>query len=516
MLHRRNFLRYAATAACLATSSKLHSQQQQRPNIVVILADDIGYGDTGPYGATLVPTPNLDRLAAQGLLFTNAYCSSATCTPTRYSLLTGEYAFRNPRAAVLPGDAPMLIEPGRTTVASVLKQAGYHTGVVGKWHLGLGDGNVDWNGVIKPGPAEIGFDYSFLIPATGDRTPCVYIENDRVVGLDPSDPITVQYGKPIPGEPTGVENPGMLRWHYSHGHNQTIVNGISRIGYMKGGQTARWTDEGMADVITRKATDYIRKQAPAAHEGNPFFLYFSTHDVHVPRVPHPRFQGKSQCGIRCDATHQFDWCVGQVMETLDELELAENTLLIVTSDNGPVIDDGYEDGAFEDLGEHTPAGILRGSKYSIYEAGTRMPFLVQWPGRVKPGVSDALVSQVDFIRSFATLAGATVPEGAGPDAQDVLPALLGDSDHGRRFFVEQAPGIIALRMGRWKYIPANDRATGSMYWNRARRTANSPEELFDLQNDPSETANVAQRFPEITKRMAAFLEAIRNDPKAQP
>ena len=490
--------------------------QSQKPNIVVILADDIGYGDTGPYGATRVKTPNLDRLAARGLRFTNAYCSSATCTPTRYSLLTGEYAFRNPRANVLPGNAPMLIEPGRHTTASVLKQAGYDTAVVGKWHLGLGDGNVDWNAEIKPGPGELGFDYSFLIPATGDRTPCVYVENDRVVGLDPKDPITVQYGTPIPGEPTGVENPGLLRWHYSHGHNQTVVNGISRIGYMKGGHNARWVDEGMADVITYKATEYIRKQAPTAREGKPFFLYFSTHDVHVPRVPHPRFQGKTECGIRCDATLQFDWCVGQIMEALEEQQLAENTLLVVTSDNGPVIDDGYEDGAFEDLNGHTPAGDLRGSKYSIYEAGTRMPFLVQWPGRVKPGVSDALMTQVDFLATFAALAGTSVPSGAGPDSLNMLPALLGDADTGRTFLVEQAQSIIALRMGKWKYIPAHDRPVGSMFWNRAQRAAGSPAELYDLDIDPSETANVAARFPEVVKRMDSLLNALRDNPEAQP
>lgn len=516
MLTRRSFLQFASAGAAASVMSPFPvNGQAQRPNIVVILADDLGYGDTGPYGATKVRTTNLDRLAERGLRFTNAYCTTATCTPTRYALLTGEYAFRNPRAAVLPGDAPMLISPGRHTVASVLKQAGYHTGVVGKWHLGLGNGNVNWNADVTPGPETLGFDYSFLIPATGDRTPCVYVENGRVVGLDPKDPITVQYDKPIPGEPNGVDNPGMLRWHPSHGHNMAVVNGVSRIGYMKGGETARWVDEGMADTITAKAKAYIAKQAPTAREGKPFFLYFATNDVHVPRVPHPRFQGKTECGIRCDAALQFDWCVGQIMEALDAQQLTENTLIVFTSDNGPVIDDGYEDGAFEDLTGHTPAGKLRGSKYSIYEAGTRMPFIVSWPGRVNPGVTDAVVSQVDFLASFAALTGASVPVQAGPDSENMLPALLGDSPKGRSSVVQQAAGIIALRRGKWKYIPASERQIGGMTWNRAQRPAGTPDELFNLEQDPSEEINIARQFPDVVKSMAAELEAIRAKPQVK-
>jgi arylsulfatase A-like enzyme len=503
-MDRRSFIRLAAGAsACSFIPSGAVSAQSGRPNIVLIYADDIGYGDTGPYGATRVKTPNLDRLAAQGMRFTNAYCSSATCTPSRYSLLTGEYAFRKPGSGVLPGSAPMLIEPGRHTIASVLKQAGYATGVVGKWHLGLGDGNVDWNGVIRPGPGEIGFDYHFLIPATGDRTPCVYVEDNRVVGLDPKDPITVQYGKPIPGEPTGVENPGLLRWYPSHGHDMTVVNGISRIGYMKGGHAARWTDEGMADTITRKATDFIARQ-----QANPFFLYFSTHDIHVPRVPHPRFQGKSECGIRCDATVQFDWCVGRIMETLERHDLTRNTLLIVTSDNGPVIDDGYEDGAFEDLNGHTPAGPWRGGKYSIYEGGTRMPFLLRWPARVRPGVSDALIGQVDVLASLAALAEVPLAPEAGPDSFDLLPALLGESRNGRSHLIQHA-GILAIRSGKWKYIPRGERASGSLNWNGGNRPNGAPEELYDLERDPAERNNLAHVYPDVAKRLSAQLEQIR-------
>lgn len=509
-MQRRTFLQLTAGAAATGVSWKAGAQSPQvLPNIVVILADDIGYGDTGPYGATKVRTPNLDKLSAAGLRFTNAYCSSATCTPTRYSLLTGRYAFRKEGSGVLPGNAPMLIEPGQPTIASVLKKAGYTTGVVGKWHLGLGNGNVNWNGVIKPGPAEIGFDYSFLIPATGDRTPCVYVENDRVVGLDPKDPIEVQYGKPIPGEPTGVENPGMLRWHPSHGHDQTIVNGVSRIGYMKGGHAARWVDEGMADTITRKATAFIDE-----HKAAPFFLYFSTHDVHVPRVPHPRFQGKSDCGIRCDATVQFDWSVGQILEALDRNDIAENTLVLFTSDNGPVIDDGYEDGAFEDLNGHMAAGPLRGGKYSIYEGGTRMPFIVRWPKRVKPGVSHALVSQVDLLASFASLSGVAIPEEAGPDSLDHLATILGDSNESRSHIIEHA-NILAIRQGKWKYIPGGGRASGALHWNGGNRPANAPEELYDLEQDVAERNNIAGQYPEVAKRLGALLTKVQTDGRSR-
>ena len=356
-LSRRTFLEgIGCTAVAAFCPSLLNVPQSRKPNVVIIYADDLGYGDVGCYGATRVKTPNIDRLASQGVRFTNAHSSSATCTPSRYAMLTGEYPWRKKGTGVLSGSAGMIISPERTTLPSIMKKAGYTTGVVGKWHLGLGNGDVDWNGEIKPGPLEIGFDYCFLIPATGDRVPCVYVENRNVVGLDPNDPIQVSYREPIGDEPTGKDHPELLKMHPSHGHNQTIVNGISRIGYMRGGKDARWVDEDMADVITRKAIAFIEK-----HDEEPFFLYFSTHDIHVPRVPHPRFVGQSGLGPRGDAIVQLDWCAGEILKTLERLKLAENTLVIFTSDNGPVVDDGYKDQAVEKLdGPHAIRPVARG------------------------------------------------------------------------------------------------------------------------------------------------------------
>lgn len=476
--------------------------QPERPNIVLILADDVGYGDLSCYGATRIKTPNLDRLAAAGLKFTDAHAPSATCTPTRYALLTGEYAWRKKGTGVLTGDANLIIDPGRFTLPLMLKRAGYATGVVGKWHLGLGKGKIDFNSEIKPGPREIGFDESFIIAGTGDRVPCVYIENQRVAGLDPKDPIAVDYQNKVGDEPTGRENPELLKMQLSHGHDFTIVNGISRIGWMKGGKSARWVDEDMADTLVKKATAFIE-----AHRDGPFFLYFPTHDAHVPRVPHARFKGTSGCGVRGDAIQQLDWCVGQVMETLDRLKLSENTLVIFTSDNGPVLDDGYADGAVADANGHLPAGPWRGGKYSTYEGGTREPFLVRWPARVKAGTSAAMVCQIDLLASLGALVGQTMPAGAAPDSENVLAALVGESSDGRETLVEHAAGL-ALRKGQWKYIAPRQPRRPSGKAPPARRP--SPAELYNLAEDPGESKNLAGERPDLVRELDAALAKIRD------
>ncbi len=472
----------------------LAASAADRPNIVLIYADDLGYGDTSCYGATKVHTPNIDRLANEGLRFTDAHSAAATCTPSRYAMTTGEYAFRQKGTGILPGDAALIIEPGRVTLPSMLQGAGYTTGAVGKWHLGLGTGRPDWNGEIKPGPLEIGFNHCYIIPATGDRTPCVFIENHRVAGLDPADPIEVDYQKKVGSEPTGAERPDLLTMRPSHGHDNTIVNGISRIGYMTGGKSARWRDEDIADVITQHAVDFIKQ-----NREKPFFLYFATHDIHVPRVPHPRFHGKTVMGPRGDAIVEFDWSVGRVLKTLDELGLAENTIVILTSDNGPVVDDGYQDEAVAKLGDHKPAGPLRGGKSTAFEGGTREPFVVRWPKHVPAGkTSDALICQIDLLASLAALTNQKLPNQAAPDSVNVLPALLGESQEGRKTLVEQGRNI-ALRQGKWKYIePAKQNAGGI-----------PKPQLYDLGEDLGEQRNLTNQRPEKVKELAKVLDDIR-------
>ena len=481
-----------------------HAGARQPPNIVIIYADDLGYGDVGCYGATCVETPNIDRLARQGLTFTDAHSASATCTPSRYALLTGEYPWRKKGTGVLSGSAGLIIEPGRVTLASMLNEADYATGMIGKWHLGLGDGTIDWNGAITPGPLEVGFDEAFIIPATGDRVPTVFVKNHHVMGLDPDDPIQVSYGKPVGDGPTGKENPELLKQHPSHGHDQTIVNGISRIGYMSGGKSARWVDEEIADVITGEAVDFIDR-----HQAEPFFLFFSTHDVHVPRAPHPRFIGKSDCGSRGDAIAELDWSVGEILKALDENQLAERTLVIFTSDNGPIVDDGYKDGALKNLGEHDPTGPLRGNKYVVYEGGTRVPFIARWPGHIEPGGrSDALLCQIDLARSLARLIGADVPQNAFPDSESLMDAFLGRTKRGRETLVEDGIGL-ALRRGSWKYIPAQRGRKRAGWGAKPWDGPGAKAELYNLATDLGEQTNLIQEHSDVATAMEARLREIR-------
>jgi arylsulfatase A-like enzyme len=483
----------------------------ETPNIVLIYGDDVGFGDLGCYGGRTVATPNLDRLAREGLRFTDAHSTSSTCTPSRYSMLTGEYAWRRKGTGILPGDAALIIEPGRTTFASVLQRIGYSTGVIGKWHLGLGGGKIEWNGEIRPGPQDVGFGYEFIMAATGDRVPTVYIENRRVVGAVASDPIEVSYGKKIGNEPTGRENPDLLKMHPSHGHDQTIVNGVSRIGYMSGGKAARWVDEEMADTFASRAVGFLERQ-----KGKPFFLYLATHDIHVPRVPHPRFVGRSGMGPRGDAILELDWTVGEVMGALERFGMAKNTLVLFSSDNGPVVDDGYRDQAVELLGNHRPAGDLRGGKGGIFEGGTRVPFLVWWPGRVKAGISDALVSQVDLLASFAALTGQQLQSEEAPDSFNVLPALLGDRAEGREFLVEHS-GLLALRQGKWKYIEPSKGAAPAVSAQTRVETGYSPAgQLYHLGEDLGERANRAVAYPDKMRDLAEKLEQIRKNPRSRP
>lgn len=479
--------------------------ESARPNIIFIFSDDLGIGDLSCYGATKVATPHIDRLASQGQRFTNAYATSATSTPSRFGLLTGMYPWRLPNTQIAPGNSELIIDTECHTLADAMHDAGYVTGAVGKWHLGLGPvGGTDFNVEIRPDARDIGFDYEYLIPATVDRVPCVFVENGHVVGLDPADPITVNYDHKVGDWPTGSENPELLKLRPSHGHDNTIVNGISRIGWMTGGRSALWVDEGIADTIALKAMQFI-----ARHKDEPFFLYMGTNDVHVPRVPHPRFAGKSGMGTRGDVILQLDWTIGEVMRTLDSLGIADNTLLIFTSDNGPAIDDGYQDEAAMRLGGHTPSGIYRGGKYSLYEAGTRVPFIVRWPACVKPGEQAAVFSQIDVYRSLAALTGAALPERAAPDSRNYLPELLGIGHSDREYVIEQnRQNTLAILCGEWKYLDPSDRQ--SYEYRKSVELGNSPRpQLFRISKDPCERHDVAEQYPGIVEELAAKLNAVK-------
>ena len=397
------------------TDRESKSIKSTKPNVVIIYLDDLGYGDVSAYGAVGLQTPNIDRLANEGVMFTDGHASSATCTPSRYALLTGVYPWRNNEAKILPGTAPLIIDTLQQTIPRMLKEHGYSTGVVGKWHLGLGSGQVDWNKKVSPGPNEVGFEYSYIMAATQDRVPTVYLENGFVVGLDTTDPIEVDYDENFEGEPTGLDNPELLTLKWHHGHNNSIVNGIPRIGFMKGGESAKWSDVDMADHFLKKAKDYVIK-----HKNKPFFLYYALQQPHVPRTPHPRFIGKTSLGARGDVIAEADWCIGEFLKTLDDEGLLENTLIILSSDNGPVLNDGYYDEAVEKIGNHDPAGGLRGGKYSLYEAGTRVPFITYWKGKIEHKKSDALISQIDILASLAQLTGVETDSTDGQELLDVF------------------------------------------------------------------------------------------------
>ncbi len=483
------------------------TEESTKPNIVVIYLDDLGYGDVSSYGQTTLLTPNIDSLANGGVRFTNGYASSATCTPSRYAFLTGIYPWRNENARILPGDAPLLIDTSLTTLPKMLRSAGYNTAVVGKWHLGIGDGQVDWNQELQKNPNDVGFDYSYIMAATTDRVPTVYIENRKVVGLSADDPISVSYKENFEGEPTAISNPELMtkqKWH--HGHNNSVHNGIPRIGYQKGGKSALWHDEDMADLFLSKAKQYIDDNNPSK-TGKPFFMYYALQQPHVPRVPHERFVGKSGMGPRGDAIIEADWCVGEIMKKLKEEGLDENTLVIFSSDNGPVLNDGYYDDAVEKIGNHKPAGILRGGKYSLFEAGTKVPFITYWKGKITPSVSDATISQIDIVGSLASLVG---QENPSKDSQNFLDVLLGKSTTGRTELVLEAGGKVAYRNGNYVIIPPYKGAAvlGSV---NIEIGVNPDYQLYDISKDPEQKNNIFTTMPEKAAEMKSAMQAAVGD-----
>lgn len=492
----------------LALTASAAVAQQQKPNVIIIYADDLGYGDLGCYGAKGVETPAVDRLASEGTRFTQTHAAAATSTPSRYSMLTGCYAWRTPGTDVAPGDEAMIIKPTQFTIADAFKSAGYTTGAFGKWHLGLGDksGEQDWNAQLAAHPGDLGFDKSYIQAATADRVPCVFIEDGQVANFDPENPIQVSYKHNFEGEPTGKNNPELLyNLKPSQGHDQSIVNGISRIGYMKGGGKALWKDENIADSITAHAISFIK-----SHADEPFFIYLATNDIHVPRFPHQRHLGKSSMGLRGDAIVQFDWTVGQVLNTLDSLGLTNNTLVILSSDNGPVLDDGYQDRAVELVGEHSPTGGLRGGKYSAFEGGTRVPMIVRWPaGNVPAGaVNNKLNSQIDWLASLGSLVGARIPRNAASDSRSyMLPELLNHPGApARPYVIEFAyDHTLGIRTDGWKYVRPGI-APPKVPWGTEIETGVLRQPQLFKMNDSGELKNVIDQYPEKAAELSTLLD----------
>ena len=473
--------------SCIKTAPK--------PNVLIIYSDDIGYGDIGVYGADLIPTPNIDQLAAKGIRFTDGHCAASTCSPSRYALLTGEMGFRK-NIGIQPVNAPLSIRTEQFTLPRLFQSVGYQTGIIGKWHLGLGSGALDWNDEIRPGPLEVGFDYSFIIPSTNDRSPFVYVENHRVFNHDPNDPITVSL-KRIPDSIPGTAYPdaqlepeSITVYKGDVGHQCTVINGVGRIGYMKGGKKAVWNDHNIADDLLKKAQTFISER-----KDQPFFLMLSTNDIHAPRLPHPRFKGTTDLGYRGDNVVQLDWFVGEVIKSLKENGLEEKTMVIFSSDNGPVyIDGGYQDGSANQ--KHRAAGLYRGGKYQIYEGGTRVPLIISWPGMIEPMVSDALVSQVDLLASFAAFFERKLPEGDAQDSRNYWNTFIGREQKGAEIILEQTntKKSIAIRKNNFKYLRLHD---GSF-------------EMYDLNQDPEEKYNLVSTRKELAREMHKELTDLEN------
>lgn len=490
------------------------NQKQEKPNVIIINADDVGYGDLVCYGGEKIETPYIDKLAIQGCMFTDAHSASAVCSPSRYALLTGQYPFRRKLYKPIFCRETLVVDTGQLTIADVMKKAGYLTACIGKWHLGFGVGDADWNKILMPGPLELGFDYYFGIPVVSSHPPFVYVENHNVVGYDPDDPFI--WGEPAETQPF----PGKFR--------------TDQIG---GASTAHaiYKDQMAGTTLKEKAINWIKD-----HHERPFFLYFATTNIHHPFTPNPRFDGTSDCGRYGDFIHELDWIVGQVMRTLDDLKLADNTLFIFTSDNGGMINHGGQNAWI--MG-HRMNGKLLGFKFDAWEGGHRIPFIARWPGKIKPGtISDQLICNVDIMGMLAALTGYELKNGEGPDSYNILPALMGDHEEEIRDHVVLAaskPSHLSLRLDKWIYIPEQggggfqgtrfgDHLLGgpaALYFaglknsdieNGEIKTDAPREQLYDLKADISQSINIILKYPEVAKRMRKLFEEMKDSEQTRP
>jgi arylsulfatase A-like enzyme len=474
-----------ALAAAVPEPAQAAAGNSLPPNLVLVLADDLGYGDPGCYNpASKIPTPNIDRLAAQGMRFTDAHTPSAVCTPTRYGVLTGRYGWRSTlKKGVLDGYSPLLIEPGRLTLASLLKQHGYTTACIGKWHLGLGTAKpVDYSQMLRPGPNAVGFNFFFGIPASLDMPPYVFVENERVTEA-PTATIPASAMRRVGGN--GFWRAGAIAAHFKHAD--------------------------VLPVITDKAVGFLQKQS----KEKPFFLYFALTAPHTPWMPSDEFRGKSGAGYYGDFVAQVDATVGRVMQALEQARLTDNTLLLFTSDNGahwlPQDIEHWK---------HRANDGWRGQKADIWDGGHRVPFLARWPGKIQAGSTcKELIRLTDLLATAAALVGAKLPSDAGEDSIDITPVLLGKSREKRihdAIVHHSADGTFGIRQGPWKLAMALGSHGFSIPRDIKPKSGGARGQLYNLDADPEEKNNLWLEKPEIVNRLTALLEKYKAAGRSRP
>jgi arylsulfatase A-like enzyme len=506
-MNRRTFLKASALAAGAWAFSRTawgKSGPAARPNIVYILADDLGYGDVSCLNPdSKIATPNMDRLARAGVIFSDAHSGSAVCTPTRYGILTGRYCWRSAlKKGVLGGYSEPLLEPGRMTVATLLRQRGYATACVGKWHLGLGwqrkdgaadaaaggkakakgkaagEATVDFSKPLAAGPHTVGFDYSYIIPASLDMDPYVYIENGKVVELPTS-----------------------------------RVPDSARPAYWRGGLCAPGFKHGTVLLeLTKKAEAYVDERGK--DKAKPFFLYLSLSAPHTPHVPREEFRGKSKAGNYGDFVQETDWTVGRILDAIERNGLAGNTLVIMTSDNGS----HTEPLKLEEQYGHRGNYLFRGQKSDAWDGGHRIPFIARWPGKVPAGsTSDQTLCLTDLLATCAAIVGGHLPDDAGEDSYDILPALVGTAKRPIREATvhHSISGEFAIRQGPWKLVLCK----GSGGWSLPEKAVPAgapPMQLYHMQDDPREQKNLYNERPEIAARLKGLLEKYERDGRSVP
>lgn len=514
-LRNLNHHRFTSLLCCVALSTivatvrPLAAKNPSSPNIVLIFADDVGYGDVGCYGASKIATPNIDALAAQGRRFTDYHTASAVCSPSRYALLTGQYPFRVDLYHPLFLRAPLAIDPQQPTIASMLRQHGYKTACIGKWHLGFGTEAPDWNGDLKPGPLEVGFDYYFGVPVVNSHPPFVWVENHRVVGLDPNDPFV--FGQKAETTP------------YPEKRKLEAIGG-ARAAH------ALYDDRQVGTRIAAEAVEYIDQ-----HADERFFLYLATTNIHHPFTPAPRFDGTSQAGRYGDFMHELDWIVGRVQNALDENGITDETLIIFASDNGGMLNEGGQDAW---RAGHALNGDLLGFKFGAWEGGHRVPFIVRWDGHVPAGtVSDQLLCSVDLFATLGSVVGHKLDDLEAPDSLDALPMWTSESQKAVRtsaVLAANRPSHLSFRQGDWMYIPAqgsggfggprggpgaialsgrsNSDITAA---GRLKRDA-PPAQLYNLRRDLGQTTNVIREHPEVARQLSQALQRAIAAPGTRP